>query len=82
MAIELYPHNQSTYEKMIEMFRSSNRVGVVQPTGTGKSFLYLKWIEDHLQDSLLFFPLLPKFSPSCRSMRIAPTLLSCSIPFK
>ena len=51
MAVELYPHNQNTYEKMTEKFKSSDRVGVVQPTGTGKSFLFLKWIEDHPQDS-------------------------------
>jgi len=34
----------------MEMFQSSFRVGVVQPTGTGKSFLFLKWIEDHPGD--------------------------------
>lgn len=47
MAVELYPHNQATYNRMIEMFESSNRVAIVQPTGSGKSFIYLKWIEDH-----------------------------------
>lgn len=30
-----------------------NRVAVVQPTGTGKSFLYLKWIETHPQQNIL-----------------------------
>lgn len=58
MAIKLYPHNQKTYEKMTEMFNTSTRVGIVQPTGTGKSFLFLKWIEDHPND---FFTIL---SPS------------------
>lgn len=47
MSIVLYPHNQTTYARMTEMFQSSNRVGIVQPTETGKSFLFLKWIEDH-----------------------------------
>lgn len=51
MAVELYPHNQKTYENMVSMFKDRNRVGIVQPTGTGKSFLYLKWIEDHPQDT-------------------------------
>lgn len=51
MAIELYPHNQKTYERMTEMFKTCTRVGIVQPTGTGKSFLYLKWIEEHPQDT-------------------------------
>lgn len=53
MAIQLYPHNQETYEKMTKMFKTSNRVGAVQPTGTGKSFLMLKWIEDHPDDSFI-----------------------------
>ena len=47
MPVELYLHNQKTYENMVSMFENRNRVGIVQPTGTGKSFLYLKWIEDH-----------------------------------
>lgn len=47
MAVELYPHNIETYNNIIELFKTGNRVGVVQPTGTGKSFLILKWIEDH-----------------------------------
>ena len=51
MAIELYNHNKETYQKIIELFKDGNRVGIVQPTGTGKSFLYLKWIEDHPLDS-------------------------------
>lgn len=51
MAVDLFEHNQQTYQKMISMFKERNRVGVVQPTGTGKSFLYLKWIEDHPNDT-------------------------------
>lgn len=51
MAVELFEHNEQTYQNMVSMFETQNRVGVVQPTGTGKSFLYLKWIEDHPQDS-------------------------------
>ena len=53
MSIELYPHNQRTYKKMTEMFEQGDRVGAVQPTGTGKSFLILKWIEDHPNDKFI-----------------------------
>ena len=59
MSIVLYPHNQITYVRMAEMFQVSNRVGIVQPTGTGKSFLFLKWIEDHPGDQFAVL------SPSC-----------------
>ncbi|MET3209777.1 UNVERIFIED_CONTAM: superfamily II DNA or RNA helicase [Paenibacillus sp. PvR008] len=40
--IELYPHNQETYDKIIEAWRTHNRVATVQATGTGKTFLILK----------------------------------------
>lgn len=53
MAIKLYPHNQETYAKVVTMFETSNRVGIVQPTGTGKSFIYLKWIEDNPDDTFI-----------------------------
>ena len=53
MAVQLYKHNQETYENILEMFKSENRVGVVQPTGTGKSFLFLKWIEYNPDDTFI-----------------------------
>ena len=53
MAVLLFEHNVETYEKMEKMFESTDRVGVVQPTGTGKSFLILKWIEDYAGDSII-----------------------------
>ncbi|RPK23995.1 Helicase associated domain protein [Paenibacillus xylanexedens] len=42
MNIELYPHNQETYQKIIETWLTDNRVATVQATGTGKSMLILK----------------------------------------
>lgn len=36
MSIELYAHNKKTYDKLTQMFETDNRVGVVQPTGSGK----------------------------------------------
>ena len=53
MSVILYPHNQTTYAQMVKMFETSNRVGIVQPTGTGKSFLFLKWIEDNPNDQFV-----------------------------
>lgn len=45
--VQLYQHNDVTYQSIVEMFDKEQRVAVVQPTGTGKSFLFLKWIEDN-----------------------------------
>ena len=46
MTIELYPHNQETYDKIQEMWKTINRVAVIQATGTGKSFIILKCMFD------------------------------------
>lgn len=44
--IQLYPHNQETYNKIQEMWKTVNRVAAIQATGTGKSFLILKCLFD------------------------------------
>ena len=51
--IELYKHNKESYEKIKSMFETENKAAVVQPTGTGKSFLMLKWIEDHKYENIV-----------------------------
>lgn len=53
MPISLLPHNAKTYERAVEMFKTEQRVGVVQPTGTGKTFIFLKWVEDNPKDRVL-----------------------------
>ena len=47
MPIRLRKHNEETYEKIKEGFKKSNKVAVVHPTGTGKSFLALKLLEEN-----------------------------------
>ena len=51
--IELYKHNKESYEKIKSMFETENKAAVVQPTGTGKSFLMLKWIEDNRNNNIV-----------------------------
>jgi len=44
----LHEHNQRTYENICHMYNDGiQRVAVVQPTGSGKSFLMAKLIEDN-----------------------------------
>lgn len=45
--VKLHKHNEETYQKIVSMFAENDRVCAVQPTGTGKSFLILKLIEDN-----------------------------------
>jgi len=47
MALELYKHNADAYEKVKIMFEKENRCAVVHPTGTGKSYIALKWLLDN-----------------------------------
>ena len=48
MAIELYKHNKKAYSNVLEHFETTNRTCVVHATGTGKSFISLKWLEDKI----------------------------------
>ena len=47
MPIRLRKHNEETYDKIKDGFKKSNKVAVVHPTGTGKSFLALKLLEEN-----------------------------------
>ncbi len=44
--LKLHKHNEETYKNLNELFKTNDRVAVVQPTGTGKSVIILKLIED------------------------------------
>ena len=46
MGISLKKHNEEAYEKVKEMFKESKKAAVVHPTGTGKTYIALKWIEE------------------------------------
>lgn len=54
MGVELYKHNAIAYEKVIKMFEKEKRVCVVHPTGCGKSFISLKWLEDNKDKRAVF----------------------------
>jgi len=54
MGVELYKHNKIAYEKVEKMFEKENRVAVVHPTGSGKSFISLKWLYDNRDKKCLF----------------------------
>ncbi|MBR1822923.1 MAG: Helicase associated domain protein [Ruminococcus sp.] len=43
----LHKHNSETYANMVRLFETEQRVAVVQPTGTGKSYLIMQLISDN-----------------------------------
>lgn len=44
---DLKPHNKETYKKVKNILKANNKTCVIQPTGSGKSYLILKLIEDY-----------------------------------
>ena len=51
--LRLHKHNKETYERLTQLFVCNDRVAVVQPTGTGKSFIILKLISDNVDKKFL-----------------------------
>ena len=54
MGIELFKHNAIAYDKVTKMFETENRVCVIHPTGCGKSFISLKWLEENRDKRAVF----------------------------
>lgn len=52
--VDLKKHNLETYNIIKETYKERNHIGVVQATGTGKSFLIAKCIEDMDFKKVLF----------------------------
>lgn len=44
---DLKPHNKETYGKLKAILQTNNKTCIIQPTGSGKSYLILKLIEDY-----------------------------------
>ena len=51
----LKEHNQETYEKIVKGLVTGNKVLFEQATGTGKSYLALKFLHDHAQGKRVLF---------------------------
>ena len=47
MALQLFEHNAKAYQAAIKMMQQYGKTAIVHPTGTGKSYIAFKLIEDH-----------------------------------
>ena len=54
MDIKLYEHNKEAYENVKKHLENSNKTCVIHPTGTGKSFISLKFLFDNKDKKCLF----------------------------
>ncbi|MBR2760180.1 MAG: DEAD/DEAH box helicase family protein [Solobacterium sp.] len=52
--MDLLPHNRKAYDAVVEHLKTSNRTCVVNPTGTGKSYIALQLIEDNKDARILY----------------------------
>lgn len=54
MSIVLYKHNAYAYNQIEERLNTSNRTCVIHPTGSGKSFIAIKWLYENRDKKCLF----------------------------
>lgn len=47
MAVQLFSHNMQAYGAVKQMLGETSKAAVVHPTGTGKSFIAFKWVEEN-----------------------------------
>lgn len=41
--LELYPHNEKAYRKLLDMLSETRRACIIHPTGTGKAFIAYRY---------------------------------------
>lgn len=54
--IELLEHNKETYKRLCSVLEDNNKCALVQATGTGKSYIAGKYIEEHANTALILVP--------------------------
>lgn len=54
--IELLNHNKETYKRLCDVLENNNKCALVQATGTGKSYIAGKYIEEHTNTALILVP--------------------------
>ena len=47
VALQLFEHNEKAYRAAIRMMEQYGKAAIVHPTGTGKSYIAFKPIEDN-----------------------------------
>lgn len=66
----MFEHNQRAYVAAASLFAKSGRAAVIHPTGTGKSYIAFKLIEDHPAARFLWLsPSEYIFRTQCESLR-------------
>lgn len=70
MAVQLFSHNEKAYKAAAAMLAGAGKAAIVHPTGTGKSYIAFKLIEDHPDRRFLWLsPSEYIFKTQCESIR-------------
>ena len=54
MALQLFEHNEKAYKAAVDAMQKYGKAAIVHPTGTGKSYIAFKLIEDHPDETILW----------------------------
>ncbi len=54
MALQLFAHNEKAYRAAVNMMDKYGKAAIVHPTGTGKSYIAFKLVEEH-PDAVVFW---------------------------
>ena len=52
--VKLLPHNEIAYNKLIDKLKENNLVSINHATGTGKSFIILKYLYQNRDKKILY----------------------------
>ena len=55
MALRLFAHNEKAYRAAVRMMDQCGKAAIVHPTGTGKSYIAFKLIEDNPEKIVIWF---------------------------
>ena len=72
----LFEHNEIAYQKLIEALKTSKCTTINHATGTGKSFIALKYLYEHRDKKYLYiaptYPIIDQLLKSCYKIGITP----------
>ena len=57
MGLNLYEHNEKAYKSAVAMMQQYGKAAIVHPTGTGKSHITFKLIENRYKAIILCLPI-------------------------
>ena len=52
--LQLFEHNEKAYRSAVQMMEECGKAAIVHPTGTGKSYIAFKLIEEHPADTIFW----------------------------